>query len=302
ELLAQLAEAGLRRHLRHRGRLRVRDDDVRTEPLAHPHESVHGVVGAAQHQVRHARPLVGDRTDRGDQGVVVGVDAGHDPQVDDGAVRDRAGRHASEHDRAHAVGLVEGPRGAVGADVAADDDRSEQVVVRHGPRLPSARGAPRTGAPPVAASRSPRHGGGPARRGTCRASHRPAYAVRVDSVKQPPRPHGDGDDTGGIGVPPDFEAALLSLRGHRLRPELHLEEVPPPTRIAPYALALTGEVNRTREPEDLLGSGRFVVLYDPEGQEAWNGTFRVIVMARARMEPEVAQDPLLGEVGWAWLT
>ncbi|GAB2977403.1 MAG TPA: DUF3000 domain-containing protein [Actinotalea caeni] len=124
----------------------------------------------------------------------------------------------------------------------------------------------------------------------------------MDSVKQPPRPHGDGDDTGGIGVPPDFEAALLSLRGHRLRPELHLEEVPPPTRIAPYALALTGEVNRTREPEDLLGSGRFVVLYDPEGQEAWNGTFRVIVMARARMEPEVAQDPLLGEVGWAWLT
>src|SRR5690606_35675904 len=70
------------------------------------------------------------------------------PQVDDGAVRDRAGRHASEHDRAHAVGLVEGPRGAVGADVAADDDRSEQVVVRHGPRLPSARGAPRSGAPP----------------------------------------------------------------------------------------------------------------------------------------------------------
>lgn len=95
---------------------------------------------------------------------------------------------------------------------------------------------------------------------------------------------------------------MLSLRGHRMRPELHLEEVPAPTRIAPYALALTGEVNRTRDPDDMLGSGRFVVLYDPEGQEAWNGEFRVIMMARATMEPEVGADPLLGEVGWSWLT
>ncbi|MFV0425709.1 MAG: DUF3000 domain-containing protein [Beutenbergiaceae bacterium] len=117
----------------------------------------------------------------------------------------------------------------------------------------------------------------------------------MDSASQPPeRPEPV--------APPAFEAALLSLRGHRLRPELHLEEVPAPTRIAPYAVALTGEVNRTRDPDDMLGSGRFVVLYDPDGQEAWNGPFRIIMMARASMEPEVGQDPLLGEVGWSWLT
>ncbi|WP_277049681.1 DUF3000 domain-containing protein [Ruania albidiflava] len=103
-------------------------------------------------------------------------------------------------------------------------------------------------------------------------------------------------------APPDFEAALLSLRGHRMRPELRLEEIPPPTRIAPYALALTGEVNPSDDPEEMLGSGRFVVLYDPEGQEAWNGEFRVIVMARATLEDEFAGDPMLGEVGWSWLT
>ncbi|WP_345218838.1 DUF3000 domain-containing protein [Georgenia halophila] len=106
-------------------------------------------------------------------------------------------------------------------------------------------------------------------------------------------------------APPDFQAALTSLRGHRLRPELKLEEVPPPTRIAPYALALTGEVNaepRTMDPDSLLGHGRFVVLHDPDGQDAWHGTFRVIVLARADLEDEVGQDPLLGEVGWSWLT
>lgn len=121
----------------------------------------------------------------------------------------------------------------------------------------------------------------------------------MNSPQQPPRAHGTGEPAP---IPPEFEAALLSLRGHRMRPELQLEEVPAPTRIAPYALALTGEVNRTRDPEDMLGSGRFVVLYDPAGQEAWNGSLRIIVMGRAQLEPEVGQDPMLGEVGWAWLT
>mgnify|MGYP001819137308 FL=1 len=103
-------------------------------------------------------------------------------------------------------------------------------------------------------------------------------------------------------APFEFEQALLSLRGHRLRPELHLEEVPPPTRVAPYALALNAEINPTPEPETMLGSGRFVVLYDPDGQDAWNGSFRVIVMCRAQLERELGADPFLGEVGWAWLT
>lgn len=104
------------------------------------------------------------------------------------------------------------------------------------------------------------------------------------------------------GIPPEFEAALLSLRGHNLRPELSLTEVPAPTRIAPYAAALSGDVTATDDPEEFLGSGRFVVLYDPAGQPAWDGNLRVIVLARAELEPELGADPLLGEVGWAWLT
>ena len=95
---------------------------------------------------------------------------------------------------------------------------------------------------------------------------------------------------------------MLSLRGRRQRPEVRLDEVPAPTRVAPFALALTAEVNPTPEPETLLGNGRFVVLHDPDGQSAWDGTFRVIVMARATLEDELGADPLLGEVGWAWLT
>lgn len=102
-------------------------------------------------------------------------------------------------------------------------------------------------------------------------------------------------------IPEPFREALLSLRGHRFRPEVRLEEIPAPTRIAPYALALNCEVNTTGDPDDLQGHGRFVVLHDPEGQPAWHGTFRVIVMAKAQFDPETAIDPMFGEAGWSWL-
>ena len=103
-------------------------------------------------------------------------------------------------------------------------------------------------------------------------------------------------------LPPDFEAALLSLRGHTWRPQVHLEEIPPPTRIAPWAMAMTAEINPSTDPDEMLSNGRFVLLYDPEGQDAWNGPFRIVVLARARLEEEMGADPLLGEVGWSWLT
>lgn len=50
-----------------------------------------------------------------------------------------------------------------------------------------------------------------------------------------------------------------------------------------------------------LADGRLVLLHDPAGQEAWNGDFRIVTMTRAELEPEIAGDPMLSEVGWAWL-
>ncbi|MDN5559881.1 MAG: DUF3000 domain-containing protein [Ruaniaceae bacterium] len=102
-------------------------------------------------------------------------------------------------------------------------------------------------------------------------------------------------------VPAEFREALSSLKGARARPEIHLTEIPPPTRIAPWALALTAEVNPSTDPEDMLGHGRFVALYDPAGQAAWHGTFRIIVMAAATIDSEMGMDPLLAEAGWSWL-
>lgn len=76
------------------------------------------------------------------------------------------------------------------------------------------------------------------------------------------------------------------------------EEVPAPKRLAPYATAVAATVHRDG---DEVASGRLVLLYDPDGQSSWAGSFRLVAFVRADIEPEVAADPLLGEVGWSWL-
>lgn len=97
--------------------------------------------------------------------------------------------------------------------------------------------------------------------------------------------------------PPEFVDAAQRLRRARLRPEVSVQEIPAPGRIAPFALALAGEVV---VGDDELASGRFVLLHDPAGQEAWQGTLRAVTFVRAAMEADLAADPLLGRIGWTW--
>ncbi len=95
-----------------------------------------------------------------------------------------------------------------------------------------------------------------------------------------------------------FDRALASLRAVRLRPELSVDEGPAPQRLAPHAVALTAEFV---EDDDELASGRFVLLHDPDGVEAWLGHFRAVIFIRATLEPDLATDPLLTGVAWTWL-
>ena len=83
------------------------------------------------------------------------------------------------------------------------------------------------------------------------------------------------------------------------RQEIEILEAPAPQRLAPYAIALTADVV---VDDDELGSGRLVLLHDPQGQEAWEGEWRVVVFAKALQEPGVAGDPMLNDVGWSYLT
>ena len=59
-------------------------------------------------------------------------------------------------------------------------------------------------------------------------------------------------------VPAVFAQAIRGLRAVRPRPEITLEEVSPPARLAPYAFAIFATV--TREPGDgvEVASGRLI--------------------------------------------
>jgi len=100
-------------------------------------------------------------------------------------------------------------------------------------------------------------------------------------------------------APLPFRAAVEALRTTRLRPEIEIEPVRPPQRLAPHAYALEAAV--VQDGED-LADGRLVLLHDPAGHTAWQGSFRLVTLVRAELEPEMAADPLLPDVCWSWLT
>jgi hypothetical protein len=101
-----------------------------------------------------------------------------------------------------------------------------------------------------------------------------------------------------------FRAAVADLSSAQeqvraIRPELCFEDVPAPRTLAPFATAV-GVAVQVGGTE--AASGRFVLLYDPAGQRGWAGPMRVIVYIRAEVEPEIAEDPMVGQVAWSWLT
>lgn len=103
----------------------------------------------------------------------------------------------------------------------------------------------------------------------------------------------------GVPVQPEeFRTAVESMRSVVLRPEVQVSEMRAPQRIAPYSFALSAEVVPGDEE---AATGRLILLHDPEGNEAWHGTFRCVAYARAEADPEQLADGVFAGVAWSWL-
>jgi hypothetical protein len=122
----------------------------------------------------------------------------------------------------------------------------------------------------------------------------PNRALRPAAV--PEDPHQEADQAFRAAVA-EIESGLTTQRASR--PEITFDGEPPPRRLAPHAAAVAATVESAGKE---IGWGRFVLLYDPAGQDGWSGPFRIIAYVRAELEPEIAADPLVGQVGWSWLT
>jgi Protein of unknown function (DUF3000) len=130
-----------------------------------------------------------------------------------------------------------------------------------------------------------------------------AYPAHVEPHSLPDT-GGRGRDTGGDEPPAAFRAALEALAGVRARPEIALERIPAPQRLAPYAFALAARVAEPDDEDDELeiASARFIVLFDPEGHEAWSGTTRCVGYLSAATDEQLVDDAMFSEVAWSWLT
>lgn len=112
-------------------------------------------------------------------------------------------------------------------------------------------------------------------------------------------------DAGGADVPADFRAALAALAAVRPRAGIVLRQTPAPARLAPfsYALAARIDVPDDDSADDDYGdaTARFIVLHDPAGHDAWNGTTRIVGYLSATVESVWANDEGFTALAWNWL-
>jgi hypothetical protein len=127
----------------------------------------------------------------------------------------------------------------------------------------------------------------------------PPHLLRqVSDVDDDPKPAPPDDP--GAESPDAFRQAVISLTGTRVRPEVHVEPLRPPQRLAPFSYAISADVRAADGTE--LATGRLVLLHDPDGVEAWDGVLRLVAYASAELDAQMGVDPMLPAVGWSWLT
>ncbi len=125
----------------------------------------------------------------------------------------------------------------------------------------------------------------------------PKQAARV-----PHQTHGvtySQDVVASVNITPlEFSRVLSELHAMRWRSGLVVEEIGSPQRIAPHSIAISAELT---QGDDELASGRLILLHDPAGNDAWEGTYRIVSYARADVDLDMVADPLLPDVAWSWM-
>jgi hypothetical protein len=112
----------------------------------------------------------------------------------------------------------------------------------------------------------------------------------------------DGSAPPPVQKPAEFQAALEALATVHPRPEVVVEHIPAPQRLAPWSHAVGVRIGDPEDDDEEIASGRFIVLFDPDGHEAWQGTTRCVGYVSAATDSEMVDDSMFSEVAWSWLT
>ena len=110
------------------------------------------------------------------------------------------------------------------------------------------------------------------------------------------------ESTESSGVAPEFAIALRSILDCDVRNELDVKEIDAPANLARHAVAFSCDVRPDSVHEKIdLGTGRLVLLWDDEPQEAWGSRFRLIAFAKSPLETEIGADEYSSGLAWSWL-
>lgn len=99
----------------------------------------------------------------------------------------------------------------------------------------------------------------------------------------------------------EFSRVADELRATTFRADIVVREISAPQGLAPFSLALAADVRPDQNGDSIYGTGRFVLLHDPDSPPAWGGPWRIVIFAQAPLEAEIGTDPLLADVTWSWL-
>src|ERR1700721_2722475 len=94
--------------------------------------------------------------------------------------------------------------------------------------------------------------------------------------------------------PAQFQAAVAAMNTVEVRSEIDLGPLRPPQRLAPFSYALAAEVRHPETaivPERSEGDafGRLILLHDPDGAAAGEGTMRLV--AHLEAAPDSSEAP-----------
>ena len=102
---------------------------------------------------------------------------------------------------------------------------------------------------------------------------------------------------------PEFLLALRSLAEVYERPEVEIKEIPAPAELAKHAIAFSCDT-RPEERHELAdrATGRMVILWDENPQEAWTTRFRIVMFSKAPIDSDINSDGEdSSDLVWIWL-
>jgi len=101
----------------------------------------------------------------------------------------------------------------------------------------------------------------------------------------------------------DFKLATISLGEASLRSELSVTQIDAPKGLAKHAIAFAANIESSAATtHGDLGTGRFILLHEPEEQEQWGGHFRIVCFAKSPLETDLGAEDQMSDVSWDWLT